>query len=176
MTLRKQLKQAWDALADANLGEFLPYADKCRALGVEPPPNGHGYLPPAEVAPRRCVALNLGPGLDAAALDYAIGTAQRLEAGLIFLRHATDAQAQIPDWLTARCADAGIAWDQEVLSAPWVESVAAFLRHRPDVVCLVLAPADLDPRMLPKSKPPGRRWAFPAPVVVVGEAPLPNPT
>jgi len=159
-----------------DLGEFRPYADKCRALGVEPPPNCHGYLPPTEVASRRCVALNLGPSLDAAALDYAIGTAQRLEAGLIFLRHATGAQAHIPDWLTDRCADAGVAWDQEALSAPWVESVAAFLRHRPDVVCLVLAPADLDPRLLPKSKAPGRRWAFPAPVVVVGEAPLPNPT
>lgn len=175
MSLRKQLKQALTALACADAGEFLPYEDKCRTLGLEPPPDCRGYLPPQEVHRRRAVALNLGQGMDAAAVDYAIGTAQRLEAGLIFLRHATDARAPVPGWMTARCHDAGVAWDEEVLSAPWVESVAAFLRHRPDVVCLVLAPADLDPRMLPTSQPPGRRWAFPAPVVVVGDAPLPTP-
>lgn len=38
MSLRKQLKQAWDALAYANAGECLPYDAKCRILGVEVTP------------------------------------------------------------------------------------------------------------------------------------------
>jgi len=170
------LKQAWGALAYADAGEFLPYAQKCKVLGVEPPAGCTGYLPPREPAPRRSVALNLGRRLDDAAVGYAIGAAQRLEAGLILLRQPDGASEPAVAAAKARIEAAGLPWNEEPLAAPWIDGVTAFLRRRPSVACLVVGPNDFDPRGLPPARGLGKRWAFPAPLVVVqGDAPVPQP-
>lgn len=173
MSFRKQLKQAWGALAYADAGEFLPYAEKCRVLGVEPPPGCRGYLPPREAAPRRAVALHLGPDLDPRACGYALDMAQRLEAGLVLLRPPVAASEAAVAELVQRIDAAGIQRQEVMLKAPWVDSVADLLRRRADIVCLVLAPTDLDPRARAAVTGPHRR-AFSAPVVVV-EGALPQP-
>jgi hypothetical protein len=176
MSFRDQLKQAWDALAYADAGEFLPYAEKCRVLGVEPPADCRGYLPPREPAPRRVVALNLGRSLDLGTVDYAIGAAQGLEAGLMLLRQPEGAPASVIAEVRARIDASGIPWGEERLAGPWVDAVSAFLRVHPSVVCLVLAPEDLTRRGRADLRRGRQGRAFPTPVVVVqGGAPLPQP-
>lgn len=165
MSLRKQLKQAWDALAYADVGEFLPYAEKCRALGVEPPKDCRGLLPPMERRPHRQVALGLMRGFDLSQARYAIETAQRLEAGLIVLLARPEAQTEAMTQIADLCAEAQVPCEQEVLKGPWIDAVARFLRSQPEVVCLVLGPDSLDTQGLgiPNKK------TFAAPVVVVGQ-------
>ncbi len=176
MSLRKELKQAWDALAYADVGEFLPYAEKCRLLGVEPPGDSEGHLPPVESAPRRAVALTLSPGLEPGAIDYAIGMAQRLEAGLVLLCPAAAAPDALVRDLHQRLAAQGVSWEEVALGAPWIDSAASFLRRRGDVVCLILAARDLDWPALAATPRSARRWRFGAPVVVVDAGtPLPQP-
>lgn len=173
MSLRNQLKRAWDALAYADAGEFLPYAEKCRLLGVEPPAGCRGYLPPLEIAPRRAVALKLSRDLDPHALGYAIDVAQRLEARLVLLDPPGDLPAAD---LGQRLAALGVAWEEENLATPWVDSAVAFLHRRGDVICLILGAADLEESVLASSPRAARRRAFPTPVVVVDAAPpLPQP-
>lgn len=168
MSLRTELKQAWDALAYADVGEFLPYADKCRILGVEPPPHSQGYLPPPDEAPHRSIAFNLGRDLDPQTLNYAIDLAQCLKAGLILLRSPTGAPQALKTDLEDRIDAAGVGREEVTLTAPWADSVASFLRRRADVLCLILGAGDLDWRSLISPLPRGGRRAFPTPVVVVG--------
>lgn len=176
MSLRTQLKQAWDALAYADAGEFLPYSEKCRLLGIEPPPDCQGYLPPPDVAPRRSIALNLGRDLDPYAIDYAIDLAQCLKASLVLLRPPAGAPETLTADLEDRIDAVGMGREEVTLTAPWADSVAAFLRRRADVFCLILGARDLDWRTLVPTARLGRRRAFPTPVVVVGDAHhLPRP-
>lgn len=168
MSLRKQLKQAWDALAYADVGEFLPYAEKCRVLGVEPPKGSRGLLPPMERRPNRQVALGLARDFDQAQASYAIETAQRLEAGLIVLLARPEAQAGAMAQIASLCKEAQVSCEQQALKGPWVDALARFLRSQPGVACLVLGPDGLDTQGLgiPNKK------TFAAPVVVVGQSPM----
>lgn len=174
MSFRKQLKQAWDALAYADAGEFLPYAEKCRVLGIEPPQNSSGYLPPVERVHRRSVALNLGPELSSRTRDHALEMAQRLGAGLVLLRPAVSAPDAMVADLVARIAAQGLDHQEVAVRDPWVDSVTDLLRRRADIVCLVLGDADLNAVRRFGLKGASRR-SFATPVVVVGEAPMPMP-
>lgn len=170
MSLRKQLKQAWDALAYADVGEFLPYAEKCRVLGVEAPKGCRGLLPPVERRPGRQVALGLAKGFDAAQVKYAIETAQRLQAELIVLLARPEAQKEAMAQIASLCDQAQVGYDHQLLRGPWIDSVARFVRNQPGVVCLVLGQDSLDGEGL---KSPVKK-TFAAPVVVVGgQAPVP---
>lgn len=162
MSLRKQLKQAWDALAYADVGEFLPYAEKCRVLGLEPPKGSRGLLPPMERHSQRQVALGLVRGFDLAQASYAIETAQRLQADLVVLQASPEEQALAQ--IASLCDEAQVRLTRQVLGTPWIDAVARFLRNQPSVVCLVLGQDSLDADGL---KTPAKR-AFATPVVIVG--------
>lgn len=164
MSLRTQLKQAWDALAYADVGEFLPYAEKCRLLDVEPPKGCRGLLPPLDNTDRRRqLALGITRGFDLAQAKYAIETAQRLGADLVLLLDATQNHDQPLKQVQRLCDQAQIEVEHQSLQAPWIDSVARFLRSRPAVVCLVLGPDSLDAKGL---NIPAKK-TFAAPVVVV---------
>lgn len=178
MSFFKQFQQAWDALDYADVGEFLPYAEKCRVLGIEPPPNYDGYLPPLDDATRRTVALNLGRDLTTHTINYAINMAQRMKAGLTLLYpypRNLSASTKIIQELHIRISEAGINWQETELVPPWNESVFTFLRHHAEVICLIITPTDIDPNVLMAHSQKKRGWTIPAPVVVVhGETPLPQ--
>lgn len=80
-TLAKQLKQAYDALAYANLGERSGRSEMLAALGDT------ALTPrPAAVAPR-WIALGVGEFLPPAVMSYAIGACRRMEADLLLIAH-----------------------------------------------------------------------------------------
>ncbi len=179
MSLRRQLKQAWNAFAYGEEGgEFLPYAEKCRLLGVAAPEGYRGYLPPREQPPQRLVALNLSHDLEPITVAYAIGTAQRLEAGLILLRLPNSPPEAVVQAARQQIQAAGVHWGEIDLTPPWLEGITDFLSRHPSVVCLVLGAEDLKPQRRPS---PSLRaatpvWPFQTPVVVVeGNQPLPQP-
>lgn len=169
MSLRTQLKQAWDALAYADAGEFLPYAEKCRVLGVEPPKGCRGLLPPLERSTSRQLALGITKGFHLAQARYAIETAQRLGADLVLLLDGSQSHESPLKQVAELCAQAQIEVKHQLLQAPWIDSVARFLRSQPSVICLVLGPDSLEAQGL--NIPAKKTFATPV-VVVPGQAPL----
>ena len=167
MSFFKQLKQAWNALEYADVGDFLSYPDKCRLLGVDPPPNYHHYPPPDENVPKRAVAFNLGYALEQHTLDYVISIAQRLKASVILLRcTSVNVSETVISSIKNQLNVIGIPWQEIEISTPWINSVSDILLRHTEIICLVLNPYDLEPGTRAVVTRPKVR-SFPVPVIVV---------
>lgn len=171
MTLLKRISKALESLAYADAGELLPFEEKCRILGVDPPDDYRRYVPCYEVRPPK-IAVNLGPELSLGVVDYAIATARDITADLALLRYPSGAAPAVVEPLLSRVRDSGLQYQIEDLKGPWVDAVAQFLRQHREVSFLVLGSADIHHET---ASDRGRKPHFPVPLVVVGEkTPLPQ--
>ena len=142
--MRKLLQKALEALAYADAGEMLPFEDKCRMLGVDPPGDFPRYVIGKPYTRRRKVALNLGRRINPAVVDYASAAARQLDADLILLRHPAGAAPGGLEPLLARLNASHTSYRVEDLSGSWADSIGRFLERHREVNLVVLNPGDLN--------------------------------
>lgn len=164
MSLRQQIKQAWNALAYADACELLPFEEKCRLLGVEPPPDQPRY-PPSRA--RAKVAVNLGTGCNPALIRHAVGMASQLGAELVLLTHADGPTLESLNESLACLRDSGLGYRVETLRGPWADAMANYLCRHGEVSFLLITPQDLNYPQDKRQPNPVRRRPFPVPLVLV---------
>lgn len=169
--LGKQLAQAWQALAQADLGETANYDEMRRRIGVPEDeiarhPGAYCTDTPLRT-PRRLIALASRGPVRRGALDYVREAIPRLNVDLALLC-AADAPPLDKRFLAA-CAEQGASIIEQSISGHFEQGLRRFLEQHPQTLFVVIGD-HLSPR--------GWSPRLPVPVVMVAEldpppAPLP---
>ena len=168
MILTAEIKRILDAMAFADVGEFLSTGQKTHylneAAGVAIAPAVAEQARPA--GPRPQVALYVGSELSADVMDYVIQTCARLKHGLTVLTFQPESDARsLLDPYTETLANAKINLQLEMLSGEPVSGLTRYLRRHADVAFLACNETGYLGRGLRNSTQ--RLEAFPVPVVLV---------
>lgn len=170
--LGKQIAQAWQALAQADLGETANYDEMRRRIGVPEDEiarhPGASYCTDSPLRrPRRLIALATRGPVVRGALDYVREAIPRLDVDVALLS-ATDAPPLDPRFAAA-CAEQGASIIEQSIGGHFEQGLRRFLEQHPQTLFVVIGD-HLSPR--------GWSPRLPVPVVMVAElelAPTPTP-
>ena len=164
--LSKQIKQAIEALAFADLGERSGRVAMEEALGASPLA---AAAPERSKPAQRMIALGVGQYLPPAVMSYALGACRRMNAGLLLVSADATAAGYLISPYLGELAD--VRCETAQLSAPTRGAVLQLLSRRSDVLFAVTGTPD-DPVA---ALADGRRGLLsgksPVPVVIVGNEP-----
>lgn len=155
----KHLKQAWQALSVADLGETIDPA--VRAARLQGAPAADADLPelPAAREPARLIVLAARQRLLPPALDYVREAAPRLSAAIALL--APSALLGASAGLAAELCAGGTALAVYAIDGNFEAGLRRFLRRHPQAIFVVLADG---------AAPAGNVPLLPIPVVLVAES------
>jgi len=169
MTLRKQIRRAWNSLSCAHAGEMLTPRQKGRLLRAEAIHEQHLAHEPRS-AHNQTVALHVGDQLTTRMVDYAIETCQRLNADLILLAHGnSDIHNGALEKSAHQISMAGIHPRIVKLSGEWKQAVSRYIRTHHEIIFLVLSAQDLNSQALLGQGGTHKRHPFPVPLVMVDD-------
>ncbi|MGF1644333.1 MAG: hypothetical protein ACFCUJ_11855 [Thiotrichales bacterium] len=181
MSLRDDLKRAWNALDYSHVGEWLPEYDKYRVLGIDNALGDGTHLDQAAQStrsmPRRQVLISAGDRFSSALLDYAIATSRRIEAAIVLLGpfEAPEGTRRMAPWLT-RLDESRLIYRVVTHRENRMEEVVRYVANHSEVVFALFAADDFQ-RVAASSAQRSRRLGhrFPVPLVVVAERTTPEP-
>lgn len=153
----KHLKQAWQAISVADLGETIDPAVRAARLhgtsSAELPPL------PAVREPARLIVLAVRQQLLAPALDYVREAAPRLSAAIALLAPSALLSSNVG--LAADFGASGTALTAHAIDGNFEAGLRHFLRRHPQAIFVVLADG---------ASPAGNVPLLPIPVVVVADS------
>jgi len=169
MTLRKQIRRAWNSLSCAHAGEMLTPRQKGRLLRAEGIQEQHAAHAPRS-AHNQTVALHVGDLLTTRMVDYAVETCQRLNADLLLLAHGnSEVRNDALEKSAHRISATGIHPRIVKLTGEWKQAVSRYIRTHHEIIFLVLSAQDSNSQSLLGHGGTYRRHAFPVPLVMVDD-------
>lgn len=156
-SLGAQLRQAWNALAQADLGETADRNEMLRRIGAAEAAAG---APPfvAPPRPRRLIAIASRGQAVRAALDYVREAVPRLDVDVAIL--TADGAGGVDSTFAEACSAHGAKVVEQTISGHFEHGLRRFVQRHPQTLFVVLGD---------RTMPGATFYRLPIPVVVVAE-------